>query len=304
MHVTIRNINREADLENFVKFYNLAYADYPRHKDLTVEFVKKYIFDAPDFDEDANFLALEGSQIVGRSRADIHGNAASIIVGVLPELRYSGIEDGLFDAVMDYLAPKKLEIARTSILAQFTESFEYYKAKGFAEKKRQYAMSRDINLPIEAPELPDDIIIEMPDLEKENDAVKDTIDRGFADTMDDTAEMMIYYDKFTERDYFSSEGILVARGPDGNIIGICIGAVHPAMDDSGFIPWLAVLKEHRGKGLGKALLLSSLEWFKTMEKIKKSELSVDLDNPNALKLYKGIGYEVITETILLEKKLA
>ena len=70
------------------------------------------------------------------------------------------------------------------------------------------------------------------------------------------------------------------------------------------LPWLAVLKGHRGKGLGKALLLSGLEWFSVQEGIKKAELAVDLDNPNALKLYKGIGFEVITESIMLEKKLA
>ena len=183
---------------------------------------------------------------------------------------------------------------------------EFYLEKAFVEKNRMYAMSRDMSLPVEKPELPEGIIIEMPDLEKEHEAVRDTIDIGFTDTMDDTttAEMMEQYDNFTKADYFSPEGILVARGPDGNIIGICIGAIPPAMVDSGFIPWLAVLKEHRGKGLGKALLLSSLEWFKGMENINKSELSVDLDNPNALKLYKDIGYEVITETILFEKKLS
>lgn len=305
MPITIRNINKETDVENFMEFYNQAYADYPGHKDLTADIVKNHVFGVPNFDEKGNFFALEGSRIVGRGRADVNAEAGTILISVLPELRHTGIEELLFDAVMNYLAPKQLKVIWANILSQFDKDANFYKSKGFQEKNRMYSMERDMSQPVEVPELPDGIIINVPDLEKEYDAVRDTIEIGFSDTMDETTgtEMMVHYDTFTKRDYFSPEGILAARDTDGNIIGICIGAVHPAMGDSGFIPWLTVLKEHRGNGIGKALLLSSLEWFKTMDKLKKSELSVDLDNPNALGLYKGIGYVVITETIHFEKKL-
>ena len=305
MPITIRNINKETDIQNFTEFYNLAYVDFPGHKDITADIVEKHVFGVSHFDEKGNFFALEDSRIIGRGRGDIHGNAGSIVISVLPELRNTGIEDPLYEAVMKYLPSKKLKVIWVNILSKSHKDANFYKSKGFQEKKRMYGMERNMSKSVEAPELPDGIIINVPDLEKEHDAVRDTIEIGFSDTEDETTmtEMMVHYDKFTERDYFSPEGILVARDTEGKIIGICIGTVHPAMDDSGFIPWLAVLKEHRGKGIGKALLLSSLKWFKAMENIKKSELSVDLDNPNALKLYKGIGYEVITEAIHFEKKL-
>ncbi|MCK5024479.1 MAG: GNAT family N-acetyltransferase [Thermoplasmata archaeon] len=303
MSITIRNINKETDLENFVEFCNQAYVDYPEFKPLTIDIARQYVYDTPDFDEMGNFFAIKKSRIIGRARGDVHAETGTIVISILPELRYTGIEDMLFDAVMKYLAPNNLEKIRVMILSKFTEMSEFYKSKGFQEKNRMYDMVRNMSRPVEVPKLPDGIIIEVPDLKKEYEAVKDTIEIGFSDTMDEATatEMMEQYDNFTKADYFSKDGIFAARDANGNILGICVAAVHPAMEDKGFIPWLAVLKEHRGKGIGKALLLSSLEWFKGQDNITKSELSVDLDNPNALGLYNGIGYEVITETILLEK---
>ncbi len=303
MPITIRNINKETDLESFIEFYNLAHADYPEHQDLTVEIAKQYIFDAPNFDVEGNFLALDGSRIIGKARADIRAGIGSISICILPELRFTGIEDQLYEAIMNYLAHKDVNKVWALILSQFEKEANFYKSKGFQDKNRMYDMVRDMGLPVEASKLPDGIIIDVPDLEKEYDAVRETIVKGFAESTDDIAEMMEQYDSFTKKDYFSKDGIFAARDSDGNILGICVAATHPAMKDKGFIPWLTVLKEARGKGIGKALLLSSLEWFSDMDNIKKADLAVDLDNPRALELYKGIGFEVVTEMVQYEKKL-
>ena len=85
MSITIRNINKEKDLENFVEYQNLAHADYPGYQDLTVKVAKQYIFDAEDFDVKGNFLALEGPRIIGRGRGDVHANFGTMIINVLPE---------------------------------------------------------------------------------------------------------------------------------------------------------------------------------------------------------------------------
>jgi len=302
-NIQIRNINTESDLEEFTEFFNLAHADYPEYNDLTTDIIREHVFDAPDFVVGSNFLALDGSRIVGRGRADFIDNSSTIIIRVLPEFRNTyGIEEMLYDAMMNYLAPNDLKIHRTTILSQFKKDIAFFESKNFKEKNRQYTMNRDMSQPVEKPVFSDGMNVRTPDLKKEYDAVKAVLVNGFSNGVDDTAELEIYFDKFTKRN-FSQESVLTVGNSNGALVGICVASIHPAIEDKGVIPWLAVLKEYRGKGLGKALLLAGLERFKGMEKIKKAELCVDLDNPNALKLYKGVGFEVVTETVMLEKKI-
>jgi ribosomal protein S18 acetylase RimI-like enzyme len=55
---------------------------------------------------------------------------------------------------------------------------------------------------------------------------------------------------------------------------------------------LAVIPSARGKGIGRALMQSSLRWLgeKGME---TAYLSVNHQNPDALHLYKSLGYELV-----------
>ena len=120
MPITIRNINKETDLESFIEFYNLAHADYPEFKTLTIEIARQYLFDAPDFNVKGNYLALDGSRIVGRGRVDIRAGTGSIIITVRLELRHTGIEDLLYDAIIEHLAAKNVKVIWANILSQFT----------------------------------------------------------------------------------------------------------------------------------------------------------------------------------------
>ncbi|MDO9536704.1 MAG: GNAT family N-acetyltransferase, partial [Thermoplasmata archaeon] len=176
----------------------------------------------------------------------------------------------------------------------------FYKGRGFQDKWTHYSMKRDMGKPIQKIEVQDGITIRVPDIEKEYAVIRSTIAEGFSDTMDSTDEMMMNFDEFTKEDYFSKDGIVAAVDQEGRMLGVCTAAIHPAMKDMGHIPWLAVLKESRGKGIGKALLLSSLAWLRE-NGAKQTILSVS--NPNALKLYTKIGFKIESEMKFLEKKL-
>jgi len=303
MSITIRNINRETDLEKFTEFLNLAHADYPDHKDATKEFVKEYVFGAKDFDENLNFLAFDGKRLIGRGRGDYETERDGFVsLQIIPEYRSKELMDILFDKVSKKLASRELSSIRTIVYAKFNDQIQFFKNMGFEKKFNFYSMNRDMNIPIQNIEISDQITIYVPDIEKEYDNIRNTIEIGFSDTMDCTEEMMVQYDKFTKESYFKKEGIRVLKDADGNMLGACIAAIHPADKDKGHIPWLAILRKHRRKGLGKALLLSNLMWLKENEAIR-TVLSVEVENPNALNLYKSCGFEIKSELKFLEKKL-
>lgn len=54
---------------------------------------------------------------------------------------------------------------------------------------------------------------------------------------------------------------------------------------------MGILQTYRGKGLGKLLLLRTIEHAKEMNHLEKIELSVFESNTNAIKLYQSLGFE-------------
>jgi mycothiol synthase len=301
MAITIRNIDKNKDLEKFVEFYNLAHADYPTHRTLTADVMKNYIFDKPDFDEKCHFIALEDNYIIGLGRGGVQ-SAGVWTAGILivPEHRDSGLEDRLFDPVLDYIIEKDVKTIRAGSVKD--ELTEYYLKKGFREWRYTYLMRRDMQKPLESIELPEGNTIDIPEFEEEKDVIRQVLYTGFKESDEHIDDMMEYYDNAISEDFFDPNGVIAARSIKGDIIGLCIALIHPAMKDTGHIAWLTVLKKYRGKGLGRALLTEGLRVLKE-QAVKNTQLSVDLENPGALKLYEDCGFEVVTEEKILEMKV-
>ncbi len=64
---------------------------------------------------------------------------------------------------------------------------------------------------------------------------------------------------------------------------------------------LGVLKEYRGKGYGKMLLLRTIEHAKDISHLEKVELTVFESNENAITLYQSIGFEIEGKRIKARK---
>ena len=68
----------------------------------------------------------------------------------------------------------------------------------------------------------------------------------------------------------------------------------------GYISNLYIKKEHRKKGIGKKLLDISLKWLK-QNNVKYISLEIHLENKNALKFYRNLGFK--DYTLKLAKKI-
>ena len=97
------------------------------------------------------------------------------------------------------------------------------------------------------------------------------------------------------------ETFIVAE-KDGMIVGYIMCRIESGLSGIGFSPFslsrkghiisIAVLPEHRGKGLGRALIEKALETMAKSYNAKSCYLEVRVSNEPAIKLYKKVGFEV------------
>jgi mycothiol synthase len=93
----------------------------------------------------------------------------------------------------------------------------------------------------------------------------------------------------------------VATAGDGSIVGVLQSSNQSVGNDEGWIKNLAVLPEHRGSGLARALLLTALTKY-TEKGRTWAGLGVDLSNPTgAYRLYTAIGMAPVYEADVYER---
>jgi len=104
----------------------------------------------------------------------------------------------------------------------------------------------------------------------------------------------------------SPEDIILACYAD-KLIGYCWTKIDSEENKAitrskGRIYMLGVIPDHRGKGVGRQLLLAGLSLLKSRG-VLTVELTVDIENKTACALYKSIGFEVRTRSLWYEKVL-
>ena len=79
---------------------------------------------------------------------------------------------------------------------------------------------------------------------------------------------------------------------DGKIVGICnIKALNKRRVKHRANLGITVLKEYWGQGIGSKLMEHTINYCR-VNSIKKIELTVRVDNKNALKMYKKFGFDI------------
>ncbi len=89
--------------------------------------------------------------------------------------------------------------------------------------------------------------------------------------------------------WFSADGFRMAW-EDGALVGFCWTKMHDRR--IGEIYVIAVAPQHRGRGLGRAMVLEGLRWLSESEGARVAMLYVDSDNHGGLELYDRLGFEL------------
>lgn len=167
-----------------------------------------------------------------------------------------------------------------------------FERAGFVADRVFHRMSAPVTDALLEPVLPDGYRIRPMAGDTEVEEWVAAHNAGFADHYDPPAGTP--EDKRTAMRYpgYLPQADLVLVDPSGRIAGIGYNAIERLTDGTakGWVRTLAVVPEHRGRGLGRALLLASMAALRK-EGMERVHLSVDTDNESgALQLYSSAGF--------------
>lgn len=101
-------------------------------------------------------------------------------------------------------------------------------------------------------------------------------------------------DEFAQKWNENVNSCVIVAESDNKIIGACFMNIYGFDSERGAVAWLreiAVHPDYQGRGIGYSLIYSGLQWGKKHRAVR-SFLAADLENHNAIKLYKKFGYEM------------
>lgn len=171
---------------------------------------------------------------------------------------------------------------------------------GFVVDRTFHRMARALTEPIRPAVVPDGYVVRPLAGAAEAPAWCAAFVDAFAGHYDDP----VYGEQDRLRTMLTPEYVaatdLVAVGPDGGLAGIAWSFRERMADGSarGNVNYVAVLPEHRGRGVARALLLTSLDRLRGLG-LDSAVLAVDSGNQtSALRLYESAGFEKLDEAIV------
>ncbi len=167
---------------------------------------------------------------------------------------------------------------------------ELFRANGYEPRWTSWVLSYPIEGPPVQPELPEGFAFRSFELDRDDREVYDVVERAFNEWPDRDPYAYEDWRALTvETDGFDPTlQVVIVR--DGRIVGTA-NAVDPAPHTEGWVHQLAVAREHRGLGLGRALLQRSFVDFHARGK-RSVGLSTD-SRTGALGLYEHVGMHVV-----------
>ncbi len=257
--------------------------------------------------EDNLFIAESGKKMIGYALAEpeLLINRVILHCWVQPDHRRKGVARELVNRVINRAEELNVQAVHVDISSNNSIARNELPKLGFKYVRRYLELFLDID------KIPDK------DLEKagnecrqltpgEEEKLADIQNRAFADHwgyQPNTAETIAYDISLSHR---SSQDIVVTCDKN-SIHGYCWTEiidveVESGKEKHGIIYMIGTDPEHRGKGLGKKVLLAGLSYLKS-NGIKTVSLSVDSENRIAYELYRSMGFEERGSTLWYEKKL-
>ncbi|HEX2980737.1 MAG TPA: N-acetyltransferase [Anaerolineaceae bacterium] len=233
--------------------------------------------------------------------------------GVQPKYRRQGLGKLVMGWSMQRASQRLAEfhddlprVLRVNCIDTAADRIAMLQENGFTPVRYYLKMHRDLSEPLPEVELPQGFhLVEWaPELDRQ---AYEAINSAFRDHWGWEPTSPESWQQYVTK----SEGFRAARSflafAGEQIAGACINAVHE--DDNrrlgvreGWIHNLGVLREQRGRGLGKALLLHSMRAFKAQD-LQVACLMVDSENlTGALGIYERIGFQTITRNVAWERR--
>lgn len=306
----------ESDAETIARVWNDSRGDLPTQKTITAREVRAETFEDEDYDPEGAWIAFDGDEPIGyadafvdKVRLEYGKNDGYVGIEVVHAARGSGLERDLLDKALASLRSRGIQDAQCWAHAHEEWKNNLMLGAGFREVRRFYLMNRRRTGPVDKPTFPDGT-----DLEKI--ALNGAQDRDLQTLVDARNEAFVDHFNFSpstvarwKSSIESSEEVLsVTFARDrAKVVGFVVSEDRVAYSREkgfreGWVATLGVVKSHRRRGLGRALLLESIGWLSDRG-VEMVRLGVDAENSKALGLYTSVGFEVESESVVLVKNL-
>ena len=304
MNVVMRKY-RDGDLEAIVDLINKA--DALDHLDeATDALALRELLYRPDFDpyNDALVVLDEDQRVVGHARLELKNAPRQsrfyVHTVVHPDWRDEAIEQLLLEQLWSRAQERRRVFGskpvqfRTYCAAHQQKRISLFESVGLRPVRYDLHMVYHPLDKLADPTFPPGVVVRPYARGPDDECALEVVNAAFADVMDFAAVNLEDFRHWMEspsfRDYLSHVAL------DGQqVVGLCLCTVSEARAGllgrrDGTVHTLCVRREYRRRGLGSALLLTSLQAFKRAS-LESATLDTDTENPTeAIRLYEQAGF--------------
>lgn len=309
--IAIQNY-RPDDLVPLVNLINEADAFDNLERATTVQELEHEMTSPTAHPETDCFLAWAGDQLVGYvdlyvGRGDAGPDTESIIYCwglVQPRSRRRGVGRKLLEVAYrratEYLPEIEPGRVRLQCTARDVEEGRQALFTGFGMMQVRYFvnLARPLNGNLGHAQVPAGIRLRTIEPERDIETVWRVANTAFRDHWGHTEGKLAEFVHWIKMPHFRPElWFLAEEEATGKVVGLGLNIIDPDWiaqtgRQEGYVDALAVLREHRGQGLGTALLVESLHTLRQAG-MEGAHLDADADNlTGAMRLYRRAGFSV------------
>ncbi|MEM2904681.1 MAG: GNAT family N-acetyltransferase [Candidatus Bathyarchaeia archaeon] len=303
-HLVIRQYSPEASIVDAVRLLNHCYADSPGFSPLTMEELERLRTDGRLRPELFLTAYLDGEP-VGLCMAFLRqGDTRGWLdrLGVLPGYRRRGVARALLKQCVENLRDAGAqELLARSVELGDLKARSLLESEGFKEAYRQLLMVRDLASPLPDYVLPQPYRVRTLKpregeawLRVRNEAFRNELIASRPWTLED------FRREFVDSPY-AGRGRIFAVEHLGEVVGVAAAwYMHYRGVEREIVHWLGVLAPHRRRGVGQALVLEALRFFQERGS-KEARLITQSALPNAVRLYRKLGFTVERESVIYSR---
>jgi mycothiol synthase len=206
----------------------------------------------------------------------------------------------LREAARERPRPARLKV---QVREDQTERLALMRDQGFTIARYSFTMARSLDEPIDAPRVPEGFTLREVAGPHEAEAWVEMFNLSFIDHPNHHPWKADLVHHYLNEPIYRQDLNLIAVAPDGTFAGFCWSLINPEENarsgrSEGEIDLLGTRRGFRKIGLGRALLLATLQRLKHSG-VTTAKLSVAANNPTgALQLYESAGFHALHTWLL------
>ena len=292
------------DISAYTELFNLAEAHDLEFIRRAIPDMEKIIFRKPTDTLDGYFVACESDRMIAGGNGwfspdQQKDGRGSFTLYVLPNHLGSEAEQEVYDKIAWHMKNIGAKSMGTRANTSNVSKVRMLERLGFNKSAYQrHHMERSPH-GISEPVLPRGYKLRNARMPDEMEQLLETINAAYSTREGfgvQTLEEISKFPYLTEPEFLSGL-FVVERIEDGKIVGMLGSQIEHVYNREhgrkrGSSYSLMVIPSERGKGIGRALMQSSLRWIAS-KNMDVAYLGVNHQNPDALHLYKSLGYELV-----------